>query len=58
MTGTYSPSPQEEKGGTQLVRTHDPEVLEVLQDILTELKRINIQLYSITNEEITEGDLE
>ena len=49
-------SPQNTEGGRQKLRTADENLLEVLQQILSELKIIRIHFESITDEDVKEED--
>ena len=54
---TYIPMPQETKWGETTIRSVDKEVIDLLNEILKELMKININLSLMTDTEITEGDL-
>jgi hypothetical protein len=54
---TYIPLPQEKEGGVTKVLTTDNSVKEILLEILTELKKMNVQFEILTDTKIEEGDL-
>jgi hypothetical protein len=55
---SFIPLPQEEKWGDKAVITTDKETTDLLKEILNELKKITIQLSLLTEQEITQEDLE
>lgn len=55
---TYVPLPQKDKGGQDEIWTADAGVEELMRQILAELRIMNMHLKSMTDEEITEGDIQ
>ena len=54
---TYIPLPQEEEGGQKKIWVNDQNAVQLLEQMLLELKEIKLHLKIVTDEEITEGDL-
>ena len=54
---TFIPLPQAEPGGQKKVWSSDDDVKNVLLEILIELQKMNVHLYSITDEQINYNDL-
>lgn len=54
---TYQPLPTQESGGQKRVWTVDDETRELLHSVLGEMRKLNIQLAEITNQEVGAGDV-
>jgi len=53
---TFIPLPQQEEGGQKKVQVKDMATSELLQQILLELRIMNIHLTEITDERVSEQD--
>ena len=49
---TYTPTPQIEEGGQKKMIVSDWETQNIMSDILKELKKMNIQLNIVTDNEV------
>ena len=54
--GTYIGNPKVTEGGQRKVVITDKSARELLEEILTELKKLNIQISLITDNQIEESD--
>jgi len=55
---TYIPQPQQTEGGQAKVVVSDGDSQQVLLDILKELKKMNIQLTLLTDNRVTDQEIE
>ena len=55
---TSVPNPQFKEGYQKKLWVDDQDAVKLLKEVLIELKRIRIHLEVITDENITEGDIE
>jgi len=53
----YQPQPITTSGGQQKVQVTDTDTKELFEQVLAELKKMNMHLQQITDENIEEGDL-
>ena len=53
----YMPVPKKTKGGQDKIWVDDSDAQELLREMLVELKKTNMHLQQITDENIEEGDL-
>ena len=55
---TYQPQPQKTEGGQREVITSDDNVQQLLMQILKELKKMNLHLQLLTDNEITDQEIQ
>jgi hypothetical protein len=55
---TYQPMPTQIEGGQKEARVSDADTINLLEQILLQLKLINMHLTAISNLQITIGDVE
>ena len=55
---TFIPLPQKEDGGQKKVEVKDMSAVELLQRILMELQTMNVHLSAMTDEQISEQDIQ
>lgn len=53
----YIPNPTITQGGVAKVNSTDTTTADLLRDVLLELRKMNIHMQLITDEEIKEGDI-
>ena len=54
---SYQPTPTQTTGGQKRVWTTEDEVRQLLRSVVTELRKLNLQLATITDQEIGDEDL-
>ena len=54
---TYTPTPQIEEGGQKKMIVSDWETQNIMSDILKELKKMNIQLNIVTDNEVKNQEI-
>ena len=54
---TFIPQPLREDGGQKKVWITEPDIVELLQEILIEMKKLNLHMSIMTDEKISEGDI-